>query len=216
MLARQLEALTANVDHDGDGTTANVDFLADRYEFQLYYLTERTERMFMPTDHYLDLIRLRSGVYADYFQLSGLDATFRAAVGKKLYDDGVRFAWDPGKAVGSAFYAIGSNGVIASSASPTPSIAPVETGSVLKEMEGGRISGVMTYSVGMDLDTPLTTNDPISVFAQKNSKFPSGFEILVVGPNGARKVYGRLMLMAEYRNRVVSRVNTVTVTTSEF
>lgn len=212
--ARQRPPVLTNVDHDGDSSTANVEFLADRYRFQYFYLTKRTDHAVRGVGFRLDLMRFESDDYADYFQLDSLPATFRDAVAADLYAEGVRFAWDAGAAAGSAFYSISDTGAM--TAVPDHTIAAAEIESLLPGMGGGRISGAMNYSVGIQKDPPFATKEPVSLFALPSGLFPSGFEVQMIGPTGARKVNMRLMLMAEVRNKLTSHANSVTVTTAEF
>jgi hypothetical protein len=212
--ARYLESLEANVDHDGDASTANIDFWADRYRFQFYYLSQTNDRQVSPLNFAIDLMEFRSDVYADFFQLSGLDPTFRAEVGKALYADGVRFAWDPGEVAGAAFYSLASDGTMTAVANHQINAHVVE--SVLPQLRGGRVSGTMSYSVGIQQDPPMSHKDDVSVYAVPNRLFPSGFEVKIIGPTGARKIWTRLMLVAQYQNKIQSNVNTVTITTAEF
>jgi hypothetical protein len=204
----------AVVDHDGDSGTADVEFLADLYSFQLFYLAKRTDRELAPHSFYVDLHRLDSQRYADYFQLQGLDATFRDAVASSLHSAGIQMAWDPNSDAGSAFYSIGSDGSLTAVADHA--IAPVDSASLLPELHGGRISGSMVYSVGIETNPSLGTPDPVSVLAQENGLFPSGFETKIIGPTGARKIFARLMLASQYHQETTSRANTVVVTIAEF
>jgi len=204
----------AVVDHDGDSGTPDVEFLADLYTFQLFYLAKRSERELAPHSFYVDLHRLDSQRYADYFQLQGLDAAYRAEVASSLHGAGIQMAWHPSSDAGSAFYNIGSDGSLTSVADHA--IDPVDSASLLPELHGGRISGSMVYSVGIQTDPPLGAPDPVSVLAQHGGLFPSGFEVKVVGPTGARKIFVRLMLVSQYRQETTSRANTVVVTIAEF
>jgi hypothetical protein len=204
----------AVVDHDGDSATADVEFLADLYSFQLFYLAKRSDRELAPHSFYVDLHRLDSQRYADYFQLQGLDATYRTEVASSLHAAGIQMAWDPNSDADSAFYSIESDGSM--TAVSNHAINPVDSASLLPELHGGRISGSMVYSVGIESDPSLGTPDPVSVLAQKSGLFPSGLEVKVIGPTGARKIFARLMLVSQYQQETTSRANTVVVTIAEF
>ncbi|GAB4224679.1 MAG: hypothetical protein Kow0062_26760 [Acidobacteriota bacterium] len=214
LAVRELEAITATVDHDGDASTADVDFLADVFRFQLYYLTKRTEKPIEPFVYALDLVEFESQPYADYFQLSGLPSTYRTEVAKVLYAAGLRFAWDPGQDAANAFFQIGSDGSLTGPVSHQ--VPPARVRSLLPQLRGGRITGAMDYSVGITGTPPLQTIDPVSVMAQESASFPSGFEVQVIGPSGARKVLVRLMLVAQYQQKLTSHANSVSVTVAEF
>ena len=212
--ARQLPALEAWIDHDADSSTSDIEYLVDRYRFQFYYLSQDAKRRIVPLNYTLDMLEFKSQIYGDYFQLSGLDATMRDAVGTALYAEGVRFLWDPGETPSSAFYSLASDGAISGPVSHD--ITSSEVISLLPQMKGGRVSGNMTYSVGIERDPSFETTDEISIYAQTNALFPSGLEFQITGPTGARKIFARLMLIAQYRDKINSHANTVTITTAEY
>ncbi|NJN63703.1 MAG: hypothetical protein HC882_01695 [Acidobacteria bacterium] len=212
--AKQVDAFLANVDHDGTSGTANIDYLADRYRFQYFYLAEKGDHPIHPLDHRLELMHFESEEYADWFQLNSLPATFRTAVVGALYDEGLRFAWNPGAVATSAFYQINDNGSLTGPVTHTIAASAIEP--VMPGMGQGRISGAMNYSVGITADPPFQTIDPVSVFGIASGSFPSGFEVQMIGPTGARKINIRLMLMAQYQKRLNSHANSVTVTVAEF
>ncbi len=211
---RELEAITTTVDHDADASTADVDYLANVYRFQLWYLTSRSDKPIKPYDYALDLIEFKSIRYADYVQLSGLSETFRTEVAKVLYAENVRFAWDPTQDADSAFYQIDSAGTMTALADHK--IPADEVRNLMPQLLGGRISGAMDYSIGITGSPELETKDPVSILAQKNPPFPGGFEVQVIGTTGARQAMLRLMLVAEYHDRLTSRANTVIVTFAEY
>jgi len=214
LLAREEQPLSLTIDHDGDPGTADVEFLADRYHFEYLYLTRNTDRSLRGLGYYLELIQARSGVYADYFQLSGLPVTTLQAVASDLVAAGITVAWDPGQPANLAFYTIGVGGTLTGPLSHT--IALPEVASMMPEFRGGRVEGNMVYSVGVQTDPPLPTSDPVNLFAQASGTFPGGFESLIVGPASSRKALVRLVLVGEYADKINSSVNTVVATTSEF
>jgi prepilin-type N-terminal cleavage/methylation domain-containing protein len=213
LAVREHAAHSAVVDHDADSSTADITSLADLYSFQLFYLAKRDDRALPPQRYYLDLYRLESQRYADYFQLQGLESAHRDAIAESLYAAGIRFAWEPNAAAPSAFYSIGSDGTLTAVSDHV--IAPVDAQSLLPQLHGGRISGTMIYSVGIEGMTQQTP-DEVSVLAQSSGVFPSGFEVKVIGPTGARKIFTRLVLVAQYQDQLTSRSNTVLVTIAEF
>ncbi len=214
LMARQLNPEQVNVDHDSDGSTPNVDFLVDLYRFEYVYLAQRNERDFAGNGYYLDLVRAQSPVYADYFQLSGLNATLRGALQSALISRGVTTAWDPGQLPNNAFYSMTSAGGLTLQATHQIDMSSAE--SMLPELAGGRISGKMTYSVGVE-GTSVTSGDvPVSVLAESASLFPSGFETLVVGASGSRKVFLRLVLMSEHSGKISGHANEVVISNADF
>jgi prepilin-type N-terminal cleavage/methylation domain-containing protein len=202
------------IDHDADSGTADIEALADLYTFQYLYLTQNPARSFKGLGYYLDLITAGSQPYASYVQISGMTATARAAVAQRLTTAGVNYALDPWKDAGQAFYQLASDGTLTGPVDHTIDLSLSE--SLLPEFRGGRIAGKMNYSVGVQLNPALATIEPINLYAQANGAFPGGLETQIVGASSARKVMVRLMLVAEYGDKLNSHVNTVTSTTSEF
>lgn len=200
-LVRQLPPLTVTYDHDGLKKTAEVEFLADRYTFQYFYLRKDTANSFAKSGQSADLMRAASEAYADYFQLVSVTAN-RGALVQKLIDAGLKQAWDPGKPLASAFYQLskatdGSFG----SALKKPTIPIVLAKSMLPGLFGGRISGRMAYSVGFPKSPAFPIPQPLSVFAHTDAAlpgYPAGFEVKIIGPSRNRQVLTRLVLMAHY------------------
>ena len=206
LLVRQLEPLSVMYDDDGNAATPDVEFLADRYRFDYYYLASNSTRSFGGTGFYLDLLESRSGEYADYFQLASLSTSAMTAIVPKVQAAGISSAWDPGQPLASAFYdlAPAAKGAFGS-ALAKPTIPIARTTSLLPEMRGGRISGRMEYSIAFVPDSPkkpFPLLHPIGVYAQPDPafpKFPAGFEVKIAGPSGNRRVGMRLVLMANYK-----------------
>ena len=202
------------IDHDADSGTANIEVLADLYTFQYVYLTQNTARSFKGLGYYLDLISAGSQPYASYVQISGMTATARAEVAQQLTSAGIDYAMDPWQDAGQAFYQLASDGTLTGPVDHTVDLSLSE--SLLPEFRGGRIAGKMNYSVGVQMNPALPTLEPINLYAQASGAFPGGLETQIVGSSSARKVMVRLMLLAEYGNKINSHVNVVTSTTSEF
>jgi len=202
------------IDHDANVSTPDVEVLTDLYTFEYVYLSRNTARDFEQLGYYLDLVRAESERYASYVQLSGLTPTARAAVATLLSADGVSYAIDPWQNVDQAFYLFNSSGVLNGPLNHSIALDTYE--SLVPEFKGGRISGKMTYSVGVQLNPPLPTSEPVNLYAQASGDFPGGLESLIVGSSSSRQVLVRLNLLAEYGQKVNSHVNVVTSTTSEF
>lgn len=176
LIARQLPPVFVNYDHDNNNATAAVPFPIDRYRFELYYLRRDPVRKFISTAKAVDIVRFRSVMFADYFQLNpliGAAGTFVAAQKSQicagLVAQGIDRAWDPtpGTAIASAFFTITTGGVnpggMTPIANPTLNIDPGSAGrpsidtfnkpgiglsSLLRQMRGGSIAGKINYSVG--------------------------------------------------------------------
>ncbi|MFZ2491193.1 MAG: hypothetical protein WA208_06895 [Thermoanaerobaculia bacterium] len=206
LLARQLEPLSVTYDADGDPVTPEVEVLVDRYRFDYYFLVRNNGRSFGRTGYYVDLMEARSVEYADYFQLSSLTPAQRQLVVPRVQAAGLTRAWDPGEAIGSAFYELApaASGAFAAAVT-SPTIAVARTASLLPETRGGRVSGAIEYSISFVPDSPVQPfpiTSPMTFYAQPDPdapKFPAGFEVKIAGPSGNRRVGVRLVLMSHYR-----------------
>jgi len=197
LIVRQLEPISINYDDDGDSNTPDIEFLADRYRFEYFFLSPTSTRTFSSSAYTLDLLQSTSIEYADYFQLSALTRPQLQAISAKLTASGITTAWNPGQPIASAFYSIPSSGNW-SAAIARPAIDIASTSSLLPELKGGRISGRMDYSVAFG-SYPLPL--PIAKFAKPDASlpaFPSGFEVKIAGPAKSRKVMTRVLMMARY------------------
>ncbi|MGA7615980.1 MAG: prepilin-type N-terminal cleavage/methylation domain-containing protein [Thermoanaerobaculia bacterium] len=205
LVAKQLSPVPLACDDDGDPSTPDIEFEADRYRFDFYYLSPNRSRSFADQPYYLDLIESRSVEYADYFQLESLTPSQIAQLVPQLVSRGIERAWDPGEAVSSAFYSLNdaSDGVF-NPPIRNPAIEQARTDSLLPEFRGGRVSGAMDYSVAFTPAAPakpFELRTPISRYAVLDSgipQFPSGFEVKIAGPSGTRKLLSRLVLMSHY------------------
>ena len=215
LLVRQHDPVGISIDHDADAGTANIDFLADTYTFQYFYLTERDQRDFGSTGSYLDLVKTESATYADYFQLSGLSSAVRSQLHTALIAQGIEWAWDPGESAGSAFYALTSaGGLTGPNSGHKIDLSTPET--MLPEFAGGRITGNMTYSVARNNVMVSSGYLPSHKLAYPDGEFPGGFEVLIVGPSGSRRVFIRLALMSEQANQILGHANEIVIASSDF
>ena len=200
-LVRQLPPLSVLYDHDGLNNTADVEFLADRYTFQYFYLRREIGISFAGSGQSVDLMRATSEPYADYFQLASVTARPGALV-QKLIGAGLKQAWDPGKPLSTAFYDLSAatDGTFGNALNK-PAIPVVTIRSMLPGLFGGRISGRMFYSVGFPKTPPFPIPQPLSVFARPDASlpgYPAGFEVKIIGPSRNRQVLTRLVLMSHY------------------
>jgi hypothetical protein len=165
LIARQLPPVViANFDHDDDGSTAAINFYADRYRFQYFYQSVSDPRVTFPLprrdggslDAY-DLLQASTGIYADYSQLAsgGLSGSQRRDICTKLAAlagaDELSGLWSPGQPVGNAFYDV-ADCTDGSFAGDAPWSSPVAIGvgstrSVIPGLLGGRIFGGLRYTV---------------------------------------------------------------------
>lgn len=206
LIARQLAPLSIFYDDDGDPKTPDVELLVDHYRFEYEYPAMNNARSFSGTGFYLDFVESRSGEYADYFQLSSLNATQLKSLVPKIQAAGISLAWDPGQTIANAFYDLtpAAKGAF-STPIAGPKIAVVSTTSLLPEARGGRISGRIEYSVAFvpaAPKQPFPLTQPIAFYSQPDPahpKFPAGFEVKIAGPARYRKVGMRLVMMSNYK-----------------
>lgn len=217
LLARQLEPLSITYNHDGNASTPEIEFLADRYRFEYVYLARTTTKSFSDSGMSLDLMMSTSGEYADFFQLSSMGATATSRIVPKLTAAGLSRAWNPGQPLGNAFYTLaGALDGTFDGALNNPTIPVVQTKSLLRGLLGGRISGRMYYSVAFG-QFPILT--PVRLFARPDpskSGFPSGFEVKIAGPARNRQVMTRLVLMSHYGVKRYESQQAFVVTAARF
>jgi prepilin-type N-terminal cleavage/methylation domain-containing protein len=214
-LVRQLPPLSIMYDHDGKNGTADIEFLADRYTFQYFYLRKDTGHSFARSGQSADLMRATSEIYADYFQLAGVTAKPGTLV-SKLIDAGMKQAWDPGKPLASAFYQLSAatDGKFGK-AVKNPTIPIVLTKTMVPGLFGGRISGRMSYSVAFPKPSgpAFPIPQPLSVYARPDGSlpgYPAGFEVKIIGPSRNRQVITRLVLMSQYGRKYEAQQASVT------
>jgi hypothetical protein len=216
LIVRQLPPVAVTYDHDGDKKTADVEFLADKYRFEYIFL-RKDNTSFARSGQSVDLMLSTSDEYADYFQLNALPAGNAGKIVTKLIAAGLARAWDPGKTVPAAFYALsGATDGKFDAALNNPSIAMTKTKTLLRGLLGAHISGKMNYSVAFQPASPkpqFPLTQPIPSFARTDASlpnYPSGFEVKMVGPAGNRQVVTRVMLMSFYRKNYETQQAIVT------
>lgn len=217
------------------GASANCTLAIDRYQFEVFYLTKVTgAQNFASQGYYIDIIQAKSVIYADYSQLNqwvslGPSSTDKNSVASKLsgYQDpfthisqATTQAWNSSVAAPSAFYTITAS--LGFTAIVSPKIALPTAASLVRGLSGGRVSGKMAYTVGFrpsaarfNLATDITKSDgtivvkdPIpkyAVFDSSQPLFPSGLEILMVGPAGSRRILSRVVIMANWVGHIDSK-----------
>ncbi len=211
LIARQLSPL--EVSYTGG------KLLADRYRFEMYYLTAGTGWKFSGySGGYLDAMRGRSVEYADYFQLSNLNVTsaqrkeindklLAGVLGEDKLIHKLTLAWNPGQPATSSVYDIKSVGTPLASSyvlNANPSFALSEVKSITPQVNNAHIFGRMSYSIAFrpsgTTSYPLPT--PVSRYALFDSTkplFPSGFEFMIVGNATTKRILSRVSIMAHYR-----------------
>lgn len=210
LLARQLQPLSVMYNHDGNNLTPDVEFLADRYRFEYFFLSRSNAKSFGGSGMTMDLLMSRSAEYADYFQLDSLDDASTGRIVQRLIATGLSRAWNPGATLNSAFYTLsGATDGTFNAPINGPTIPVVHTTTLLRPFFGvhddeQRLAGGMGISGRIDYSMAFgsfTLPTPVRVFAQAdNTKpgFPSGFEVKIAGPSRNRKVMTRVVLMSHY------------------
>jgi prepilin-type N-terminal cleavage/methylation domain-containing protein len=219
--------------------TGGTSLLVDRYQFQVFYLTQRFTHGFAGQNYFIDAIQAKSDIYADYSQL-----TQWAALGTTIAADKTKVAsqlstftnpisgasepttkaWNSGVAAPAAFYTISAS--MGFTAINSPTIALPTSTSLVKGLNGGRISGKMDYTVGFrpsasrfnlntdvkKADGSIQVRDPIPKYAVFDSNvplFPSGMEFLIVGPAGSRRILSRMVILSSYIGHIDSKESIV-------
>ena len=224
LLARQLPPLSVTYDHDNNGGTPEIEFLADRYQFQYVYLARVNVPSFSGSGMTLDLNMSTSREFADYFQLEALSDFATGRIVQKLIAAGMQRAWNPGQPRNNAFYNLSSatDGTFSNTPLNNPTIEIATTRTLLRGLLGGRISGRMPYSVAFNPPTPappFPIPTPIRMFAQPiggEPGFPSGFEVKVAGPARNRQVMTRLVLMSHHSTSRYESQQAFVVTAARF
>jgi len=182
-------------------SVAGTSLLVDRYQFQVFYLTQRFTHGFAGQNYFIDAIQAKSDIYADYSQL-----TQWAALGTTLAQDKTLVAsrlssftntitgaaepttkaWNSGVAAPTAFYTITAS--MGFTAINSPTIALPTSVSLVKGLTGGRVSGKMDYTVGFrttggarfnlntdvkKADGSIQVRDPIPKYAVFDSNVPT-------------------------------------------
>lgn len=219
----------------GSGATATMSlasFDADRYVFEYFYQINNTGRPFSKAlfynspDRYIDLLRARSEIFANYNQLvtdtADLTATQKTNIASGLRSAGlatcqsqtrdindssgfsdctVMKAWDFNAATAAAgIYDVSSTLVLATPTTVAMTIRRVNT--LLPELRGGRISGRMDYSVATGTGSfvnafPLRDAVPTYLDPATEPGY-SGFELKLTGRAGRQMVLMRLVMMSYY------------------
>jgi hypothetical protein len=214
LIARQLPPMEIGLGNDASGNPIRTNISI--YRLELFYLTQKTTRNFLGSGGFIDLVAATSEPFADYTELTGasfytaaqLQTIYTALRAGNTLTGPVLRAWDPGQAWNASVHNINANNTLGS-VDTGPTFA-MTVKSLMPGLSGGRISGRLNYTVAFPSTNPLVLNqgsrDPVPLYAVANGNFPSGFEVLVVGPAGNRQVLVRLTVYAHYAaNRLASQ-----------
>lgn len=203
LVVRQLTPITVPWDHDANVNTADVNFLADQYQFEYYFLRRNTTRSFGGLGYYLEVMMATSQVFADYAQINDITTNKAQIAAGARSVGGNLMAWDPGKSLATpAFYNISVAGALSSNTTPAFTLS---VKSLFPDFAGGRVSGAMEYSIAPNPTASITFKDPVPLYATSGSGFPNGLEFQIVGQSGTRLIATRMVLAANYNNNFSSQ-----------
>ena len=185
---------TQVMENVSDGT-ANHTISIDIYRFMYYYLTTVNPKGINGKQSYR-LVEYQSVKYADYNQLFSIsNATLRTNTVTALYNNGINLCWNPSATnVNVAFSSLTVTGGI--NASSGHLIQKDKYTELTKLITG--IMGV-GYRYGVSQVSSGWTSAPktVPLFAAQNVFFPGGFEVVVTGHSGGRKILIRQVLVAQ-------------------
>ena len=164
----------------------------DTFRLRAYYVTKNFTGKMQGKDYCLDVMDWVGPTYVDYTELVGApNAVFSALVA-----NGFTRAWNSqATSKDSTVYTLNASGVLSPLASPA--LNPVNNHSATKIAGNG---GDTRYSVAFNDRASYPIQDRVPAFGTAHSSgdgFPNGFETMIVGPTGGRKVMLRLVLVGE-------------------
>jgi hypothetical protein len=184
----------------------------DIYRFNFYYLSNNNNFGIAGKDHTLDIMHWQSIQFANYDQLKLLEnhdtsgAALAAALsGLQAADpaterEAITYAWAPARPVGRAFYDISGATSLPDDPDSTYTIVMGSIREAIANLNEVRIGGDMPYTVAFNSGENFPINEPVPLFATANDTgdgFPNGLETMIAGPSGGRKVFIRLVLVAD-------------------
>lgn len=150
----------------------------DRLSFVFYYITRTAAGD-------LDLGRWGSSQLARYPDIEAItDPLRRTEVLIKLHQDGVRYAWAPGKDAATALFEIQSSGWI----------APLSPGAKISEDPAQRVLGFFGVRHAAIADNGAAPGTPIPLYAAAAGTFPGGFEVKLDGPPTGKLLLVRMVV----------------------
>ena len=176
------------------------------YRFDYYYLTRKAlpgSLRFAGNDFVYDLVGWHSVLLADYHQLQQLLTEYPAQapfILLNLTNARITYAWDyntDNPLVSIYIYNI-SAGLLLNIANPT---IPVQTYETVTRLSGPQ--GELVYSVAPNQKGDLSQyrlSERVPAFAPPDytgDGFPHGFEVMIGGQSGGRRVFTRLVQSAE-------------------
>ncbi len=191
----------------------------DTYVFNYYYLSPDSSQT-IGGSAVRRLWEWHSVRYADYIQIVNItDTTKRTNTITALKNSGIDYAWCSSATVAtSAFYTLtaGNANPGASSGHSIPKASGSNSQKNMLQLVRGVTTGGFRYSVSPNTSGSFNPKHTVPVYGMASGNFPSGFEVLVVGPSGTRQVFMRLVLAAQGSFKgFLSNDQTVLVTTRD-
>ena len=198
-----------------DSAAALYTIRVDSYHFNYYYLAQNAKPI-VGGGGQIMLQEWHSISIVDYPQITAwTDATLKTNLATAMYNSGYRYAWDSSQnAAASAFYSISSVGALTAVGS-VPVLAQsgdsrMAPAAMIKPLTGILGAG---YRYGVSPNTSGSFSIPYTVpeFGVASGKFPSGFEVVVVGSSSAREILLRLVVVAQgaFKGNIASQQVTV-------
>lgn len=166
----------------------------DTYHFTLYYLSEDPSAT-LGGQPRLNLWEWKSECYVDWQQLENLkliDGTAYANAATELGNRGIAHAWKRSETdVDQAFYICGQT-----TAEFNFTIAHHSSRNLVSILSAVALGG---FRAGVSPNTSgsFSTAQPVPQFATGADKFPSGLEVIAVGPSSGRQIFLRLVMAAQ-------------------
>jgi prepilin-type N-terminal cleavage/methylation domain-containing protein len=179
------------LDSTGNPCVVRIDY----YQFNYFYLAEEA-LISLAGQPRINLWEWHSEKYADYTQLINItDTTKRQNAVKVLFASGTTCAWDPSvTSINLAFYTLDAAGAL--TLNPAHTIAEDSAKPMIKLITGVT-AGSYRYGISPNTGITINSSHPVPQYATTSGKYPSGLEVIVIGPNSARQIFIRLVHLAQ-------------------
>lgn len=178
----------------------------DCFRFVLYYLAQGTKHQsFGPLPDYVELLAAESPVYADFAQLDAIPEETRGDVIRALAAKEITWAWEANAPPKGAFSRL-DDGAIVIPPEPHHKIPIAKVTPAIDALGTvNEAAGNMSFSVATNTPGLLPIHTTVPKFAVAEPGFPNGFEVQITGPSHGRKVFARLVIVANTQQRFFSR-----------
>jgi type II secretory pathway pseudopilin PulG len=174
----------------------------DTYKFHYFYVALSSSAKPVGGQTRRSLYEWHSTPYLDFSQIRNITDTIKSSnTIVALKNAGYPYAWDSSTtSVTKAFFVLSSSGGLITNSTHYITIDASKSGDMLSFTQGISGSG-FRYGVCPNTTT-VRISYPVPAFSTGSavfSNFPSGFEVVAVGPSSHRQVFMRLILIAEGR-----------------